>query len=82
MRSPVGRLSHEQRRADSVIIPIWHRNRPDLTRRVSIGAAPERRPDRINHEDAGDRPAGSRSYDAEPAGVWIACLQTAAGWNG
>ena len=28
------------------------------------------------------RPAGSRSYNAEPAGVWIACLQSGADWNG
>src|ERR1019366_6885993 len=59
-----------------------HCNGSDFTHRVSIGASPERRPDRIYHENAGDRPAGSRSYDAEPAGVWIACLQPGADWNG
>src|ERR1019366_6249022 len=57
-------------------------NGSDFTHRFSIGASPERRPDRIYHENAGDRPAGSRSYDAEPASVWIACLQPRADGTG
>jgi len=52
-----------------------------LTHRVSIGASTERRPDRIYHENAGDRPAASRLYD-EPASVWrVVSLDQAARLN-
>jgi len=38
-----------------------HRNRTDFARGVSIGASTERGLDRVDHENAGDRSAGSRS---------------------
>jgi hypothetical protein len=76
------------RNAWSRITPYGQRDEPDFAietalalRAVSNGASPERKADRIYHENAEDRPAGSRSCGAEPASVWVACLKLRADRN-
>ena len=66
-----GAVSQDARWAASLFEPR-NRDRFDLTSGVPVSSASERRADRLDHGFAGDRSPRSRSFDAQPPGLWVA----------
>jgi hypothetical protein len=48
---------------------------------VQVSLASERRADRLNYAIAGDRSSRSRSFDAQPPGLWVAGSEPSTFWS-
>src|SRR3954454_689149 len=62
-----GRAPHHARRAAALFLPGDH-DGSDAQGRVPLGAAPDRRPDRLHYRPAWSRSLRSRPYHPEPPG--------------